>query len=133
MSSRQTVIEHNGRTYYGTVGVIDRTTLGVHEHHGCFVAELALNYGGGGQSASVIIDGKAAEPGGDRDPQYIGPFIRAILDTVGVDQWEQLKGRSIFAIRGEPGFFAGFIIGIANLQDEDKVLVFEDFFKGEQE
>jgi hypothetical protein len=63
---------------------IESTMLGF-EDHGIFTCFLQLDYGGGGQGfGGYTLGGK-----------YGSDFIKAILETVGVNEWEKLPGKHI--------------------------------------
>ena len=66
--------------------VIEDTMLGF-EDHGFLTFFLHLDYGGSGQGAGGIILSGA----------YTDHYIREILKTVGVEKWEQLKGKHVRA------------------------------------
>ena len=68
------------------VGRIQSTSLGF-EDHGIFTFVLHMDYGGAGQGV-----------GGYYLKETAGEFIPAILKAVGVNTWEELKGRTIFVL-----------------------------------
>lgn len=64
--------------------MIKRTMLG-YEDHGILTCSLELDYGGIGQSfGNYDIGGK-----------YCAQWILKILDTVGVEKWEDLPGKYV--------------------------------------
>jgi len=76
--------------------VIEETMLGT-EDHGLMTAFIHLDYGGAGQSfGGYGFD----EPIKDEDGKFLRrvgtaygcEFIRRVLETLGVDRWEDLKG-----------------------------------------
>ncbi|PLW59452.1 hypothetical protein [Lactococcus lactis] len=99
------------------------THLG-YEEHGIYTAYLTLK--GGGYGASVggyALDELIA---GERVVSRKGAqLIPKILDVVGVETWEQLKGRYI---RVEDNGIGAKVLKIGHLMD-DKWLDFESFFK----
>ena len=65
--------------------IIKKTFLGI-EDHGVFTAIISLNYGGSEQGF------------GQHDLTYKAygiTYLRKILETVGVDSWEELVGKPI--------------------------------------
>lgn len=103
------------------IAKIERTMLG-YEDHGIFTVTLTLNYGEGGAQGA----GMAAldEPTHDDDGRFAGrvgtkmghDYIIGIIRACGVDSWEQIKGRTIIALR-EDGYH-GAVIGIKPLPTE---------------
>jgi len=63
------------------------------EDHGILTAWLNLDYGGGGQG----FGGYALQSNGwdEPGPNIAGLFIRRVLDTVGVREWNSLEGQTI--------------------------------------
>lgn len=111
---------------------IEGTSLGT-EDHGVFTASLHLLYGSGGSGQSAggyVLDSREVE--GDysnytrRGTGYGHDFIMQMINTVGVDTWEDVKGKTIYVLKAIDDDW-GRILGIANLYDpEQKNLVFED-------
>jgi hypothetical protein len=104
-----------------TIAKIDGTFLGF-EDHGIFTAIIYFDYGDGGHQGggtySLSSRGKGAHGGIDH--------LMGILNACGVDSWEKLKGRTVFAIR-EDGW-GGTIRGIKPLPTEPgKEYMFEPF------
>lgn len=63
---------------------IEGTMLGI-EGHGILTAFLYLEYDGGGQGfGGYSIEGP-----------YASKFIKRVLEVVGVEEWEELKGKHI--------------------------------------
>lgn len=84
---------------------IESTMLGF-EDHGLFTFWLRLDYGGGGQGFGGYVLGKS----------YTTDIITGILKTVGVDNWEDLKGQHI---RVEKGIgFNGIILRIGHFLED---------------
>lgn len=99
---------------------ISNVSLGL-EDHGIFTCFLSLELGG----SSVIgfggyaLDSYEKDDKKRKDTSGIGlEFIRTILDTVGVEKWEDLKGKYI-AVELEDDY-AGPVVGIRNVLEEDK-------------
>lgn len=74
--------------------VITGTMLGV-EDHGILSAFVYLDYGGSAQGfGGYALDSNAGKrwlDGGN----VCGRFVRRVLETVGVERWEDLKGKNI--------------------------------------
>lgn len=66
--------------------IID-TYLGV-EDHGLFIFTLFMDYGDGAQQGYQLILASRA------DAKSVN-VLRELLETVGVDTWERLKGRNV--------------------------------------
>ena len=98
------IVEKNAR--------ITRTSLEI-ESHGMLTFSLTLDYGGG------IMQGA----GGYNLDGCSTLIFRAILNTVGVERWEDLTGKTIRVKATDAG-----VIAIGNIL-EDKWLDFEEFFK----
>jgi hypothetical protein len=64
--------------------IIRSTNLG-YEGHGIMTANLHLDYGGGGQAFG----------GYDMGGNFGMEFIKNVIDTVGVQNWEELPGKHI--------------------------------------
>jgi hypothetical protein len=73
-------------------GRIESTMLG-YEDHGILSFMLDINFGGSGQGF-----GGHALAG-----EFTDTCVRGILKAVGVERWEQLKGRVVVARRGSSG------------------------------
>lgn len=77
---------------------IDGVRLG-YEDHGIFTCSLTMNYGGAGQGfGGYSLDTPNGKRG--KDSRRIGTaygmeFLIHVLKTVGVDTWEELKGKHI--------------------------------------
>lgn len=101
--------------------VITGTMLGV-EDHGILTAFLYLDYGGSGQGfGGYALDGNAGktwQSGGN----ICGRFIRRVLETVGVERWEDLKGKNI---RAQADW--GKVYAIANILRDNWYNPAEDF------
>lgn len=77
---------------------ISSTMLGI-EDHGIMTAFIHLDYGGSGQGFGGYGFDSLKVPG-DYNSGRIGSvfgceFIRRVLDVVGVEKWEDLKGKHI--------------------------------------
>jgi len=80
--------------------IIEATSLGL-ESHGIFSAYLTLSYGGSGQAfGGYGLDrhnGLRGANSGRVGTAYGMEFIARIMQTVGVDRWEDLKGKHLRA------------------------------------
>lgn len=88
--------------YQHTIAKIEYTHLG-YEDHGIFSITVGFSYGGSGQGFGPVAFGT-------------GDLVKAICDAAGVGKWEDLKGRTVYAVR-EQGFH-GYVKGIAPLPTE---------------
>ena len=92
---------------------IENTMLGI-EDHGIMSFSLTLTYGGGyGQGfGGYALDGKGGEQGHAKSILC----IRKIIETVGVEKWEDLRGKYIRIKKASE--HAGPIEEIGNIMDE---------------
>ena len=75
--------------------IIEGTTLGT-EDHGIFTAFLTLNYGGSCQGfGGYSFDGFDEKQNKRIGSAYGCEFIMRVLKVVGVEKWEDLKGKHI--------------------------------------
>ncbi len=103
-------------------GKILSTTLG-YEDHGIFTFCLHLDFGGSGQGAgSYALDSYRKDLGKRVGTASGMDMIIAILNTVGVETWEELKGKYIRVKHDGERVHA-----IGNLLEE-KWLNFPDFY-----
>jgi len=125
MSIIKTTIEHDSKTYSGQIGTIKRTTLGT-ESHGIVTAMLHIEWKGGGIGVGgYCLD----EPKKDAAGKHVGRFgtaygldhIMRILETVGVDRWEDLPGKQVIVLFEGSGGWGSTSCGIAGITNE-KVL-----------
>jgi hypothetical protein len=98
MADRKITITHNGVTYDGVVATVERTALGK-EDHGILTANMTLGWDGSG----VVFGGFCLDtPGpdsGDRVGSAYGlDYVIKVLETVGVESWEQLRGTQLIAL-----------------------------------
>jgi hypothetical protein len=118
-----TVRLSDGRKYSGMIYTITGTKLGRDLDHNCFVAHLELQAGSAGTALAPMLCQL------DRADPKVQQHITRLLETVGVEYWEQLVGRSIIALYDvDPG--TGFIKGIASI-DGSRVYVIADVFPDE--
>lgn len=113
------------------IAKIERTFLG-YESHGIFTVTLTLDYGGSGQGAGMACldapvkdnDGKFLHRTGTKQGH---DYIIGIIRACGVDSWEQIKGRTVIALR-EHGYH-GKVVGLKPLPTEPgKTFMFADAF-----
>lgn len=117
--------------YRRDIARITSTFLGV-EDHNMFTAWLHLDYGGAGQGAGGYeLDGHA-EAGKPRIGTARGmEFVMRAIRACGVRSWEEIRGRTIFAlIKGEGSDRR--VVGIENLPTEPgERFVFADVMTAE--
>lgn len=78
---------------------IETTMLGF-EDHSIMTCFITLNYGGSSQGyGGYVLDGKHD----DYKTNYGIRFVMGILETVGVEKWEELKGKHVRAEIGDDG------------------------------
>lgn len=100
------------------IAKITSTSLG-YEDHGILTAWLTLDYGGSGQGAGGYgLDDKADDGSYDRKPHpECGRWVAGVIGACGVEKWEDVKGRTIIAIRDGDGWGGG-VVGIRPLPTE---------------
>lgn len=124
-------------TFHKRIAKIESTFLG-REDHGIFTFTLQLNYGGSGQGAGMYcLDGPSPSwarevPGRDYvDRERRGSvagltMIMAVLDACGVDSWEKLKGRTVYALFADDSWSSP-VLGFAPLPTEPgRTMLFKD-------
>ncbi|MFS0715500.1 hypothetical protein ABC337_04860 [Arthrobacter sp. 1P04PC] len=125
MTTIKTTVEHEGKTYSGQIGTIKSTSLGTQDP-GIMTAMLHIEWKGGGIGVGgYTLD----EPRKDDDGKHLGRFgtaygldhIMRILETVGVDRWEQLPGKQVIVLFEGKGGLGSISCGIAGITNE-KVL-----------
>lgn len=110
--TRAIQVEHNGVTYDAQVATIESTMLGF-EDHGMFTGMLRFKGESWGQGAPAYILNESC-----------GSYVRTVLETLGLNEWEELKGTRCLVLR-ERRYDA--IMGIAHLTAEDSVMIFADW------
>lgn len=116
-------IEHEGKTLYGNIATVESTKLGW-EDHGILTAYLTLKWEGSG----VSFGGYGLDEPKDRDLRdytragtaYGLDHIMRIIETVGVESWEKIKGAKVIAFFGSENSWGSQIIAIGGL-DNGKV------------
>src|SRR5690606_28267458 len=114
-------IEHNGIAYGGQVGTITATRLG-YQDHGILTADLTIEWPGGG----VSVGGFALDEPRDREGKdhsrkgtaYGLDHIIRIIETVGVEKWEDLKGERVIVLFEGASAWSSQSVGIAHVTDE---------------
>jgi len=103
--------------YVRQVAKIEKTSLG-YEDHGIFTAWAYVTYGfasqGIGGYALSAYDKNSKEQVGTR---YGMEWIIRFLRACGVDSWEKLQGRTVYALFADPGAH-GLVVGIEPLETE---------------
>lgn len=130
--TRSLVVTDGENEYGGQVGVIKSTSLG-YEDHGILTASLVVEWPGGGVSVGgFCLDEPRGREGKDysrKGTAYGLDHIIWILDTVGVDRWEALVGKTVVVLFEGKSLWGARSVGIAHATDEKKILVFEEHAK----
>lgn len=108
--SRTIQLEHEGASYDAQIVTIDKTTLGGMEHCN-FTFALRVK---DADSTFEIGHYPLMGPHG-------AALLKRIIDTVGIESWEELQGATMLALFGNDDQRA---VGIAHLI-EDRVLIFK--------
>jgi hypothetical protein len=112
------------------IAKIRRAFFGI-EDHGLLACYLDFDFGGSGQgTGGQCLD----EPIHDEDGKFVRregtaygmQFLAAVMRAAGVESWDKVQGRTVFALRDREGW-GGTIIGIAPLPTEPgEEFVFDD-------
>ena len=122
-------ITHNGKTYGGQIATISDTSFGSPDH-GVISAYLHTKWNGGGIGVGgYCLD----EPVKDDDGKFIKrvgtayglDHLMRIMETVGVEKWEDLPGKHVIVLFEGKSIFGKTAAGIAGITNE-KVLIFKD-------
>ena len=119
--------------------VIKSTFLGV-EDHGLLTGSITVEGPGWGQGTghgifdAPLLDSAAGRPG-RRDFGITGEYVKRMCAAVGVDNWEQLKGKHVRVRRVEPysditavgHFLEDKWFSVTDLFDEAKTWSMDDF------
>ena len=118
--------------YRREIARITSTFLGV-EDHGHFTASLTLDYGSAGQSAGNYELDEHVERGRPRVGTARGmEFVMRVVRACGVRSWEEVRGRTVFALIEGSGTGQR-VIGISNLPTEPgELFLFADIMKTEK-
>ncbi len=88
------------------LGIIEHTMLGI-EDHGILSFMLTIDFGGTGQGFGGYALDKPLKENGEHKGRHGTEFgtevILRILKSVGVETWEALKGKEIWARRDSGG------------------------------
>lgn len=107
------------RAYFGT------------EDHGLLACFLDFDFGGSGQgTGGHCLDEQIRDDEGNflgrEGTAYGMQFLAAVMRAAGVDSWEKVEGRTVFALRDKEGF-GGVIVGLAPLPTEPgEEFIFDD-------
>ncbi len=106
-----------------SIAKVESTKLG-YEDHGILTVWLIVKYGkGSGQGVGgYCLD----QPMRDANGEHLGrfgsaygcEFIARTIKACGVDNWEQIVGRTIYVVRDSDNEWAGKVVGIAPLPTE---------------
>lgn len=131
MSNLKTIIEHNGVEYTANVATIESTYLGGgEESRGIFSASLNLRW----DSSGISVGGYSLDtPEKSDEGKHLGRIgtaygldhIMRILETVGVESWEQLKGQRVWVLFEGNGGWGSTARGIANI-DTGKAFILKE-------
>jgi hypothetical protein len=128
MTNRTTIrIEHDGATYDGQIMTIQATHLGYGNDHGIMSADLTCVYPGGGIGVGgYCLDKSTGAPDYERVGTAYGlDHLIRIIETVGANSWEKLRGQAVIVLFEEGrGGWGGRSVGIAGLTN-DKVLILQ--------
>lgn len=99
---------------HAEIGKIESTMLG-YEDHGILTAYISFRFASSGQSAGGMMFSWRPRGEKERFADAGMAFVSGVLRACGVDCWEKLVGRTVFALREES---YGKIIGIRPLPTE---------------
>lgn len=129
MNNRRIVIDHNGATYGGQIGTIKSTRLGFRDH-GVLTASLTVEWVGGGIGlGGFVLDEPKDREGRDytrTGTAYGLDHIIRIIETAGVDEWEQLVGQQVIVLYQGESAWGSQSVGFASTTNEAKVLIFKE-------
>lgn len=113
-------LTHDGTTYEAVPARIARTDLG-YEDHGIFTVTMTLEWGSSAQGMPGYQFGRGDEP------DLVGAFLRRVLAVVKAERWEDVAGRSVYALRAD-----GMVRGLASVDDDaQRVFIAADLFAKE--
>lgn len=94
--------------------IITSTKLGYIQHRGIMTFWIFLDYGGQGQVfGGYCLDGYDDSTESRVQSVLTGDLVFNLLDTLGLDSWEDLKGTVVRAILDEDSF-SGKVLGLAH-------------------
>ena len=79
---------------------ITSTMLGI-EDHGILTAMIQLDYGSSSQGFGGFMFDMSRGKGPRKGLPFAAEFIRSLLDTLEVNDWESLKGKVVRVRRGQ--------------------------------
>jgi len=112
------------------IAKIEKTTLGFHDHYGIFTVNLQLHLGGALHQSAGGYSLDDYDKALDRrvGTAYGHEFIMRIINAVGVNTWEEIKGKTIIALY-ENDDWNSTVIGIKNLPTEPgETFIFKELF-----
>lgn len=133
--SVKSVAKNSTPEYLKEIAKVESTFLGI-EDHGILTATVGFKLGSGSYQSTPgygfdVYNGERADP--KPAPEYpqdrVGSrfgmeFIRRLLEAFGVDEWDKIRGRTVYVLREEP---YGFIKGIEPLPTEGgKRFIFDE-------
>ena len=131
MSTPKITVEHNGVTYTGRIGRIKSTSLGF-EDHGILSAMLHFEWDGGGIGVGgFYLDMPKDRAGRDytrTGTAYGLDHIMRLMETVGVNKWENLPGNDAIVLFSGNGGWGTVSVGIAGLSN-GQVFILKDHAK----
>jgi hypothetical protein len=84
---------------HAEIAKVESTFLG-YEDHGILTAYIQLSGGSWGQSAGGLMFSWRPRGGeGEQFSEAGMAFVSGVLRACGVDTWEKVKGRTVFALR----------------------------------
>jgi hypothetical protein len=127
------------------IAKITSTALG-YEDHGILSCVLIVDYGGSGQGVGGYALDTPIRDANDKFLRREGTafgmeFVARIIRACGVDEWEDVKGRTIFVLQdleeGQVAWGNSKVLGIENLPTErGEQFIFQDLvdeFKAREE
>ena len=121
--TRTITVEHAGETYAGRIGTITTTLLGM-EDHGIFTTSLLVEWPSSGVSVGgFALDSYEKDLDRRAGTAYGLDHVMQILETVGVEKWEDVRGKEVIVLFEGDGGWGARSVGIANITDESKVFI----------
>lgn len=120
-------IEHGDKKYAAQVATIKSTSLGENDR-GIFTAGFELSGDGWGVFAAgdYALDGAPEGDSYERTSTAYGmDYIRQLLRVVGVERWEHLIGKRVYALSKGSGGWGSRNVGIANI-DTGKAFIYRE-------
>ena len=128
-TKRQIEIYHGDETYYGQIGTIENTSLGS-SGYGIMSAYLTVSGDGWGISVGgYCLDTPVKKDGefSHREGTGFGlDHIMRLIKTVGAETWEDCVGKNVIVLFSGTSSLGSTAVGIANISDEDKVMILKD-------